>query len=58
MRCLFLSKSFVRVNLMGINICDNIKIEKVEDMPVGDDDYKKANRYGPDNRTGSRQSTI
>ena len=43
---------------MGINICDNIKIEKVEDMPVGDDDYKKANRYGPDNRTGSRQSTI
>ena len=41
-----------------IDACGNIKIEEVEDMLAGDDDYGTANRYSPDNRTGGRQSTI
>lgn len=38
--------------MLKIDACGNIKIEEVEDMLAGDDDYGTANRYSPDNRTG------
>ena len=53
-----MSKCFFEGNLLKIDACGNIKIEEVEDMLAGDDDYGTANRYSPDNRTGGRQSTI
>lgn len=54
----FLSKYFDNENLLKISVCGNIKIEKAGDALAGDDNCGTANRYGPDNRTGSKQGTI
>ena len=40
-----MSKCFFEGNLLKIDACGNIKIEEVEDMLAGDDDYGTANRY-------------
>lgn len=51
---MLLSKYFDDENLLKISVCGNIKIEEVGDVLVGEDDYGAANRYSPDNRTGSK----
>lgn len=52
-RGVFLSKSFDKENLLKTVAYDNIKIENVEDMLAGDDDYGTSNRYSPDDRACS-----
>ena len=48
-----MSKSFDKENLLKTVANDNIKIENVEDMLAGDDDYGTSNRYSPDDRACS-----